>query len=146
VFVIDGVLLLLAILGTRLSFRVMAHAAATQGSQSKRVLICGARERGQLLAREMLLNTAWGLKPVGFVDARRPSEDAILGVRVYDAGDLGPLIRQLRVDALVFSGDSMDPGQRQSAVRVCAELGLPVRELIFEIRDAPAGTSGTDAV
>ena len=35
--VVDGVLLLLAILGTRLSFRVMAPAAAIQGSQSKRV-------------------------------------------------------------------------------------------------------------
>jgi UDP-GlcNAc:undecaprenyl-phosphate GlcNAc-1-phosphate transferase len=145
VFVIDAVLLLLAVLGTRLSFRLMAHAAAIQGSQSKRVLICGARERGQLLAREMLLNTAWGLKPVGFVDSSRPSADAMLGVRVYEADDWPTLIRHLRVDELVFSGDPMDAAHRQSAFQVCAELGVPVRELIFEIREPQVGNSGTSA-
>jgi hypothetical protein len=61
---------------------------------------------------------------------------------VYDAGDLGPVIRRLRVEELVFSGDSMDPVQRQSAVRVCGDLGVPVRELIFEIREPPPGPSG----
>lgn len=146
VFVIDAVLLLLAVLGTRLSFRMMAHARVVQSSHAKRVLVYGARERGQLLAREMLLNTAWGLKPVGFVDAMAPSEDSMLGVRVYGAVDeLPELIRRLRVEEVVFSGDAIEPAQRQGALRVCAELSVPVRELIFEIRQPLVDTSGTSA-
>ena len=57
VFIIDAVLAAVAILGSRLSFRLMAHAAVMQSSRARRVLICGAGERGRLLAREMLANT-----------------------------------------------------------------------------------------
>jgi UDP-GlcNAc:undecaprenyl-phosphate GlcNAc-1-phosphate transferase len=137
VFVIDALLLLAFVIGTRLSFRVMAHAAVVQNSQAKRVLICGARERGQLLAREMLVNTAWSLRPVGFLDGSALPAGSILGVRIYHAvGELRALLTRLRVEELVLSGDALDPVQRQEAIRVCADMSVPVRELVFEIRAA----------
>jgi UDP-GlcNAc:undecaprenyl-phosphate GlcNAc-1-phosphate transferase len=146
VFIIDAMLLLLAILASRLSFRLMAHAAVVQSSRAKRVLICGARERGQLLAREMLANTGWCLRPVGFIDGVASSEHSILGVRVCGTVEnLSDLIRQLRVEEVVFSGDPLDPIKQQAAVRVCAELGVPVRELVFDIRQPLVDRSGTTA-
>src|SRR5436190_7858350 len=69
VFIIDAALLVIAILGSRLSFRLMAHAAVMQSARAQRVLICGTGERGRLLAREMLANSGWHLKPIGFIDA-----------------------------------------------------------------------------
>jgi UDP-GlcNAc:undecaprenyl-phosphate/decaprenyl-phosphate GlcNAc-1-phosphate transferase len=146
VFVIDALLLLLAILGSRLSFRLMAHAAVAQNHRTRRVLICGARERGQLLAREMLANTAWGLKPVGFIDGSASAAQSLLGVRVLGTPDgLGEIVQRLRVDEVVFSGDALDPAEEQKLVRLCDEAGVPVQELVFEIRKRLRDTSGNNA-
>jgi UDP-GlcNAc:undecaprenyl-phosphate GlcNAc-1-phosphate transferase len=142
VFIIDAILLLLAIVGSRLSFRLMTHAAVTQSTRAKRVLICGAGERGRLLVREMLANTAWGLKPVGFVDAVAPSEQSILGIRTYGTlEDLADLVRRLRADEVIFSGDPLDAQQRQNTLRISSELGIQVRELVFDIRPPQADAS-----
>jgi UDP-GlcNAc:undecaprenyl-phosphate GlcNAc-1-phosphate transferase len=146
VFIIDGVLLLLAIVGSRLSFRVMAHAAVMQSTRAKRVLICGVGERGRLLAREMLANSSWYMKPVGFVDATETHERSILGVRVERPFvDLAGIIRRLRADELVFSGDPIDPSKRQQVMRTCAESGIPVRDMVFEIRDSGLNVHGSVA-
>jgi hypothetical protein len=45
----------------------------------------------------------------------------------------------------VFSGDDLEPSHRQIVLDVCAELGVPVRELVFEIREPQAGVSGSSA-
>jgi UDP-GlcNAc:undecaprenyl-phosphate GlcNAc-1-phosphate transferase len=146
VFIIDALLLLIAILGSRLSFRMIAHAAVAQNHRARRVLICGARERGQLLAREMLANTAWGLKPVAFVDATATRAQSLLGVRVLGTPDgLSEILRRLRVDEVVFSGDALEPSEEQRVVRLCQEAGVPVRELVFEIRRRLADSSGNNA-
>jgi UDP-GlcNAc:undecaprenyl-phosphate GlcNAc-1-phosphate transferase len=144
VFVIDAVLLVLAILGSRLSFRMMAHAAVMQSTRAKRVLICGAGERGRLLAREMLANTGWLMKPVGFVDTGETSEGSLLGVRVVGRiDDLKEVLGRQRVDEIVFSGDPIEPAQRQRALRTCADRSIVVRDLIFEIREAGGNVHGS---
>jgi UDP-GlcNAc:undecaprenyl-phosphate GlcNAc-1-phosphate transferase len=146
VFIIDALLLLLTIFGSRLSFRMMAHAAVAQNHRARRVLICGARERGQLLAREMLANTAWHLKPVAFVDGGAGRDQSLLGVRVFGASDdLTEILRRVRVDEVVFSGDPVEPGDERGLVRACEESSVPVRELVFEIRRKLADTSGNNA-
>ena len=146
VFIIDALLLLVAILGSRLSFRLMAHAAVAQNHRARRVLICGARERGQLLAREMLANTAWGLKPVAFIDGAATPAQSLLGVRVFGTPEsLSEIVRRLRVDEIVFSGDALDPNEEQRLVRLCEEAGVPVGELVFEIRRRLADSSGNNA-
>jgi UDP-GlcNAc:undecaprenyl-phosphate GlcNAc-1-phosphate transferase len=135
VFIIDAVLLLLVILGTRLSFRSMSHAAVLQNSGARRVLICGARERGRLLAREMLANRAWSLKPVGFIDGALPSEQSILGVRVYGTlEELRDVIQRLHVEDVVFSGDVLEPGQRQRARRYAPGWGACSRAGVRDTR------------
>jgi FlaA1/EpsC-like NDP-sugar epimerase len=110
------------------------------------VLICGARERGQLLAREMLANTTWGLKPVAFIDGPAAGAQSLLGVRVLTtADDLVEIVRRLRVDEVVFSGDALDPNEEQRLIRQSEEAGVAVRELVFDIRRRLADTSGNNA-
>jgi UDP-GlcNAc:undecaprenyl-phosphate GlcNAc-1-phosphate transferase len=146
VFIIDAALLVLAIFGSRLSFRLMAHAAVLQNARAQRVLICGTGERGRLLAREMLANTAWRLKPVGFVDAAEIDERSILGIRVAGRlDDLDDVLRRLRADELVFSGDPIDDATRQRALQACANRSVPARELVFQIRAAGHGTTDAGA-
>jgi UDP-GlcNAc:undecaprenyl-phosphate/decaprenyl-phosphate GlcNAc-1-phosphate transferase len=144
VFIIDAVLLLVAILGSRLSFRFMAHAAVMQSTRARRVLICGAGERGRLLAREMLANTSWHMKPVGFIDSGETSEYSLLGVRVVGSiDDLKEVLERLRVDEVVFSGDPIEPAQRQRALRTCADGSIVVRDLIFEMRETGRNVHGS---
>ena len=142
VFIIDAVLLLLAILGSRLSFRFMAHAAVMQSTRARRVLICGAGERGRLLAREMLANTGWHMKPVGFIDSGETSEHSLLGVRVVGRSTTcADVLERLRVDEVVFSGDPIEPAQRQRALRTCADrLDRRARPDLRDARNR-AGTS-----
>src|SRR4029079_15342752 len=83
VFIIDALLLMAAIMGTRLSFRILTRAAAQAGHEKRRVVIHGAGGGGQLLAREMLANPTWLRDPVCFIDDE-PSKQArrLMGVPV----------------------------------------------------------------
>ena len=94
----------------------------------------------------MLANTGWCLRPVGFIDGMSTPEHSILGVRVCGTVDeLHDLVRRLRVEEVVFSGDPLDPTQQQTAMRVCTELGVQVRELVFDIRHPLVDKSGSTA-
>lgn len=57
VFLIDALLLFVAVVATRASFRLMGEAAASRSKRTRRVLIYGAGSGGQLLAREMRRTT-----------------------------------------------------------------------------------------
>ncbi|HXH07145.1 MAG TPA: hypothetical protein VNI83_11195 [Vicinamibacterales bacterium] len=146
VFIIDAILLFLAIVGSRMSFRVFTHAAAAQNRRARRVLICGAQERGQLLARELLANGGWCLRPVGFVDERPPAARSLAGARVWGGLDgLAEVLRRGRVEEVLLSGDRLDPTARRRVLEVCSQAGIPVRELVLEIRDVSSTTSGSSA-
>ena len=75
VFIIDALLLTVAIVATRASFRSMSLVAATRSKRSRRVLVYGAGAFGQLIVREMRANPHWRMNPVG-VHRRRPDEGA----------------------------------------------------------------------
>ena len=66
--VLDAILLTLAIMITRGSFRAMGLVASTRSKRSRRVLVYGAGAFGQLLVREMRANPHWHMNPVGFID------------------------------------------------------------------------------
>ena len=64
VFVLDALLLSVAIVATRASFRAMNLVAATRSKRSRRVLGLWRRARfGQTLVREMRANALWNMKP-----------------------------------------------------------------------------------
>jgi len=71
VFVLDALLLGVAIVATRASFRAMNLVAATRNKKSRRVLVYGAGAFGQTLVREMRANAQWNMNPVGFLDETR---------------------------------------------------------------------------
>jgi UDP-GlcNAc:undecaprenyl-phosphate/decaprenyl-phosphate GlcNAc-1-phosphate transferase len=136
VFIIDAALLTLAIVATRASFRMMSAAATSGSSQSRRVLIYGAGAGGQLLARELMANTAWGMNPVAFIDddpmkvARR-----ILGVPVKGSLEkLDDVMRRFDVEEVVLSSPAINGSVEQRVRRICGERNVPVRRLYMEIR------------
>ncbi|MDO9028579.1 MAG: hypothetical protein Q7U68_06955, partial [Candidatus Roizmanbacteria bacterium] len=83
--IIDGLLTLLFVGGTRFSLRVAEYlrARSPNGTPSKRVLIAGAGDAGEMVAREIRTSRMISLESVGFVDDDPSKQGAVIhGVRV----------------------------------------------------------------
>ncbi|MBI4263024.1 MAG: hypothetical protein HY657_01490 [Acidobacteria bacterium] len=136
VFILDGMLLSMAIVGTRASFRAMNLVAAARNKRSRRVLVYGAGQFGQTLVREIRANPHWNMNPVAFVDddpmkLRR----WIMGVPVRGTIDtLGDTIKRYSVDEVIVSSPSINGRVEERIHEVCARLDRPVRRLYMEIR------------
>ncbi|MGE3274273.1 MAG: hypothetical protein AB7O67_04120 [Vicinamibacterales bacterium] len=137
VFIIDAVLLLLAVAGTRASFRAMGDVAHIRRKQrARRVLIYGAGSAGQLLVREMRVNPAWTMRPVAFVDddpGKR--KQRVLGLPVRGGlAEIGEIVQHDRIDEVVLSSTKIDPAREAAVREVCDRLALPLRRLYLDIR------------
>ena len=135
-FLIDAGLLGVAIVATRMSFRVFGRIAARTGSRQRRVAICGAGSRGQLLVREMLADATWDRYPVAFFDDD-PGKRSIrmLGVPVRGGlDDLGAAIDRLGIDEVVISSAAIGEAREAQLRAVCEAREIPVRRLFLEIR------------
>jgi UDP-GlcNAc:undecaprenyl-phosphate GlcNAc-1-phosphate transferase len=66
VFILDGILLLLAVVGSRLAFRVIRQMLPLPVTvDGHRVLIYGAGDGGEMVLRELNNNPEWNYLPVG---------------------------------------------------------------------------------
>jgi UDP-GlcNAc:undecaprenyl-phosphate GlcNAc-1-phosphate transferase len=134
-FALDGLLLAVAIVATRASFRTMSLVAATRNKRSRRVLVYGAGGYGQMLVRELRANSAWKMNPIGFLDddpakARR----WIVGVPVRGSLDqLEPIMHRYAVDEVILSSPSINGSVEHQIRAVCARLKRPVRRLHMQI-------------
>ncbi len=136
VFLIDAVLLGVAILGTRSSFRILGRVAARNSTQKRRVAIYGAGVRGQLLAREMQSNAGWARNPVAFVDdARQIRAQRIVGVPVRGSlDDLERILKVHRIEEVLLSSPSINGTVETRVRQVCAARDVPVRRLYLDIK------------
>ena len=136
VFLIDAVLLGLAILATRSSFRILGRIAARSGPPKRRVAIYGAGVRGQLLAREMTTDPSWSRDPICFIDDERQKHARrILGLPVRGTlEDLDRLIASQSIEEVLISSPSIN-GTVESRLReICEARQVPVRRLYLDIR------------
>jgi UDP-GlcNAc:undecaprenyl-phosphate GlcNAc-1-phosphate transferase len=135
VLVVDGLLLALAILATRASFRTMNQVASSRNRRHRRVLVYGAGGYGRLLVREMRANPAWKMNPVGFIDDDpMKAHRWIVGVPVRGSiEELEQTMRRYSVDEVVLSSPSIN-GKLEVRIRdVCTRLQRPVRRLDMKI-------------
>jgi FlaA1/EpsC-like NDP-sugar epimerase len=136
VFILDALLLGLAIVATRASFRSMSLVAATRSKRSARVLVYGAGAFGQTLVREMRANAHWKLNPVVFLDDDPAKVHRwIMGVPVRGAlGQLEETLARYAIDEVVLSSPSINGPVEHRIREVCTSLRRPVRRLYMEIR------------
>ncbi|MEQ1757944.1 MAG: hypothetical protein ABL986_06460 [Vicinamibacterales bacterium] len=136
VFMLDALLLGIAVIATRASFRSMNLVAATKSKRSNRVLIYGAGAFGQLLVREMRANAHWNMNPVAFIDDDGHKANTwISGVPVRGTFfDLERTMQKYGVDEVILSSPSVN-GQVEHDIRaLCTRLDRPVRRFQMEIR------------
>ncbi len=130
----DGILLLVGVAGSRVSLRLIRTWIADlkrAPTGSRRVLIYGAGDGGELLVREMQNNRALGLFPIGFVDDDPQKEGRVIhGVRV-----LGPLARLSelataeRAEELVISTNSLATERNATVTDLCQTAGIACRRM-----------------
>jgi UDP-GlcNAc:undecaprenyl-phosphate GlcNAc-1-phosphate transferase len=132
---LDALLLVVAIVITRGSFRAMNLFAATRNKRSGRVLIYGAGGYGQMLVREMRANARWNLNPVVFIDDDPMKRHRwIVGVPVRgDIDELEDVVGRYRVDQVILSSPSINGDVEYRIREVCQRLDRPVRRLKMEI-------------
>ena len=136
VFVLDALLLSVAIISTRASFRSMNLVAAARSKRSLRVVVYGAGAFGQTLVREMRANSLWNMNPVAFIDDDPTKGHRwLMGVQVRGTvEDLEGTIRRCAADEVILSSPAIAGDIEQRIRDVCAHLKCPVRRLHMEIR------------
>lgn len=132
VFAIDAMVLVLLVVGSRLSFRIM-HAWVLRSRRvpdGRRTLIYGAGERGELALQELLRSPQLGLQPVGFVDEDPLTKGReIHGLRVLGSpGELPQLLREEQVDEVIVA-PGLRPAEIGALEIACRGAGARLRQL-----------------
>jgi len=137
--IIDGLLTLLVVAGTRLSLRMIQYQAGGghANKEGNRVLIVGAGDAGQMVAREMHTSKHIQDFLVGFVD-----DDPIkIGSIVHNTTVLGPvddipkIIESKKVDEVIIAMPTAPGEVIRKVVNLCEGSGVSTKTLpgIYEL-------------
>jgi FlaA1/EpsC-like NDP-sugar epimerase len=123
-----GLFLIILLSGPRFVYRWLKDRRITMGS-GKRVLIVGAGQAGEMLARDLLRDNSRTYLPVAFVDdkPRRLGQD-IHGIPVVGGSESIPdIVKERAIDIIVLAVPSAKVKQRQRLVELCERTGVPFR-------------------
>jgi UDP-GlcNAc:undecaprenyl-phosphate GlcNAc-1-phosphate transferase len=130
VFLLDWLLLITLVAGSRVSFRVFGELLRPpQRPSADRVLVYGAGSGGELIVREILNNAALQRVPVGFIDDdRNKHHTRIHGLPVLGGSEqLESIVRDRRVNEVIVSSTTILPERLQTVTQVCRRLEVAVR-------------------
>ncbi len=122
VFILDGILLLLLIVGSRLAFRLIRQVLPIASTaEGRKVLIYGAGDGGEMVLRELNNNPSWNYQAVGFIDDDPLKKDKLIhGLKVYDGnGSLSDLCREKDIAEILISARNVPPEKLQNIRETC---------------------------
>jgi UDP-GlcNAc:undecaprenyl-phosphate GlcNAc-1-phosphate transferase len=146
VFVIDALVMLLLLAGSRVAFRFFRQVLpANNGSQARRVLIYGAGDAGELLLRELLNNRELQYAPVGFMDDDPNKRGKLIhGFRVFGGnGLLEKIIGDHQVEQVLISSPRISEQRIAEIWRECEAHNIELKRMsirIENIADYPSST------
>jgi len=138
VFVLDAVILLFAIVGSRMTFRLIRQVLPGRPmTDGRRVLIYGAGDGGEMILRELRNNSQLQYIPVGFLDDDPIKTNKVIhGLRVYNSnGSLAEIARAEDVEEILISIRDMPSETLNHLRQVCRESNLSLKRA--EIRIEP---------
>lgn len=137
VFFLDALLLLVAVVGSRMGFRFIRQIlpAAALAEDRRKVLIYGAGDGGEMVLRELNNNPQWSLQAVGFIDDDPLKKDKLIhGLRVFDGnGTLGDICREKEVAEILISIRDLPPERLKSIRAVCEDADVTLKRAHFKI-------------
>ncbi|MDQ5846701.1 MAG: hypothetical protein M3539_15550 [Acidobacteriota bacterium] len=132
VFIVDGLLMLLFLAGSRMAFRLFRQVLpVSQSERGQRVLIYGAGDAGELLLRELLNNRDLKYSPVGFIDDDPAKTGKVMhGLKVYSGnGDLKLVCKQKDVQEVLISSSHMPEERLQRVLDFCRAEDIAVKRM-----------------
>jgi len=136
VFVLDGIILLLLIVGSRMAFRIIRQFLPSGAPASgRRVLIYGAGDGGEMILRELRNNSALNYLPVGFIDDDPFKQDKVIGgLRVFEAnGSLASICREKNIQEILVSSQSISHETLQNVREVCRREDIALSQAYLKI-------------
>ncbi len=140
---VDGLILTLGVLGSRLGLRGLQRGASLYRSRvapaesTSNVLLYGTGERGMLALRALRDAEETDRVPVGFVDPDPSKQDQIVqGLPVFGGtGACADLCREHDIDEVIVAVGDAAPHFEREVARQCAEAGVACRS--FDVRMKP---------
>jgi UDP-GlcNAc:undecaprenyl-phosphate/decaprenyl-phosphate GlcNAc-1-phosphate transferase len=139
VFAIYAALLMLALMGSRASFRLMAEFARRR-RQGSRLVIYGAGQGGAVLIRELLSDEHRDSRLLGCID----DDPAKQRLRLHGFPVLGGyetlevLARERAIDAVIVSARDIPGARLQELEALCAANGITLSRLHFRLEQLVA--------
>ena len=133
VLIMDGILLAVGVATSRLSFRVIrSYVDRLRNARgSRRVLIYGAGDGGELLVRALLSDFHMGLRPVGFLDDDPQKRGRMIhGLKVLGPVEmLGEGKNTTEFDEIVISTNKIGAERTALLVRLTELTGIRTRKM-----------------
>jgi len=136
IFVIDALVMLLLLAGSRVAFRFFRQVLpAVSTGNGRRVLIYGAGDAGELLLRELLNNRELSYAPVGFMDDDPKKQGKVIhGFRVFGGnGMLGKIVSEHQIDQLLISTPRISEARLAEIVRECEARNIELKRMSIKI-------------
>lgn len=138
VFVIDALVMLMLLAGSRIAFRFFRRVLpANAQSKGRRVLIYGAGDAGELLLRELLNNRELSYAPVGFMDDDRKKQGKVIhGLRVFGGnGMLTKIVSEQQIEQLLISTPGISAERLAEIARECEANNIELKRMSIRIED-----------
>lgn len=141
VLIVDGLLTMIMVGGIRFSGRTLSELRfyGRAPADARRVLIVGAGDAGEMLAKEMLKNTALPFLPIGFIDDDPAKKRmSVHGIKVLGTcQDLKEIIEDSVANEVIIAMPSVTRKLKEEIVNICKQTGVRCRTLpgIYEIID-----------
>ena len=151
VFVVDWLLFTWLVIGSRMSFRLLAHSIQSlAGARFGRLLVVGTRDSGAKVLRAIQQGILGEYVPVGFVDVEEVSrERRICGVEILGTvSGLGAILDGTAVDGVVIALPADAAELVEPAVKECSLRSIPwhhVAPLEMRWTSTPTGASDREA-
>ena len=136
VFVVDALLLLVALGSSRMAFRLFRKILPnpTNGDQ-RNVLIYGAGDGGEMILRELVNNPEWNYNPIGFVDDDPMKTNKLIhGLKVFGGnGSLRKVCFDNEVEEILLSFRKIEPDRLKELKTVCSESNVSLKRAHIKI-------------
>ncbi|MCS3783569.1 hypothetical protein [Salinibacter ruber] len=147
---VDGLILTLGVLGSRLGRRGLQRGASLYRSRAapaepvSNVLLYGTGEQAMLALRALRDAEEMDRVPVGFVDPDPSKQDQIVqGLPVFGGtGACAGLCREHDIDEVIVAVGDAAADREQEVARQCAEAGVACRS--FDVQINPLGAEHED--
>jgi UDP-GlcNAc:undecaprenyl-phosphate GlcNAc-1-phosphate transferase len=135
VFVLDWLVLVVLLAASRVSYRLLGEVLRPPPGDSRRVLIYGAGDGGEVALRELRKDTKLRREPVGFLDDDRSK----IGMRIHEVPVLGDLatveslLESRRVAEVIVASDRIPAERIRRLEAICASRGIAVARAVWRV-------------